>query len=137
MPPGSPRLPLVLLLLTAGCILAGGVVLSKREHTLRIPQDRAPLGRFALDLMRELRRLEDLHVSHLNDLSRAVDANNLSRTQRECEAIVGVVECSFLTRGAGKSEQYLRLPQARKGQYPPPTFESPSPNRVDMVPLDP
>lgn len=137
MPPGSPRLPLVLLLLTAVCILAGGVVLSKREHTLRIPQDRAPLGRFALDLMRELRRLEDLHGTHLDELSRRVDPLNPPRTQRDCEAIVGVVECSFLTRGASKSEQYVRLPQVRYGTYPRPTFESPSFDRVDFILFDP
>lgn len=137
MPPASPRLPLVLLLLTAACILAGGVALSKREHTLRLPQDRAPLGRFAADLMRELRRLEELHASHLDRLSRNVDLRNDSRTQRDCETIVGVAECSFLTRGDGKAEHYVRLPQVRYGQYPRPTFESPSLNRSDFTALDP
>jgi hypothetical protein len=127
----------VLLLLTAGCILAGGVVLSKREHTLRIPQDRAPLDRFALDLMRELRRLEDLHVSHIDRLSRWMDTQNSSRTQHDCEAVVGVAECSFLTRGVSKTEHYVRLSGVPYGRYPRPTFETPSIKRADFTVLDP
>src|SRR5688572_28853726 len=113
----TSRLPLVLLLLTAVCILAGGVVLSNRVHTHRIPQDRAPLGRFALDLMRELRRLEELHVSHLDRLSLMANMQNSVRTEQDCESIVGVAECSFLMHGASKTEYYLRLPHVPDGLY--------------------
>jgi len=78
----------VLLLLIATCILAGGIALSEREYVVRIPLDRIPLGRFAADLMRELRRLEDLHGSHLDQLSRNVDPTNPPRTQSDCDAII-------------------------------------------------
>src|SRR3954466_14281779 len=137
MPPAPTRIPLVLLVLVAACILAGGVALSKRGQVVRIPQDRVPLTRFATDLMRELRRLEELHGSHLDQLSRRADPANASRTQSECEAIIGVAECSFLTRGASKSEQYIRLSHVRYGKYPRPTFDAPSLNRLDFVLFDP
>ena len=137
MSSGSPRLPLVLLLLIAACILAGGVALSQREQTHRVPQDRAPLSRFASDLMRELRRLEDSHASHLERLSADVDMHNTTRVQSSCEAIVGIVECSFLSRGGGKAEHYVRASHVPYGRYPRPTFDSPSLNRLDFVALDP
>lgn len=135
--PASPRLPLVLLLLTAACILAGGVHLSRREHSTRIPQDRLSLGRFATGLMRELRRLEDLHVAHLDRLSREVEPENSPRTQKDCEAIVGVAECSFLMRGGSKTGLYVRLPHVPYGMYPRPTFELLSLNQGDFTVLDP
>lgn len=137
MPTAPPRLPLMLLLLAAACILAGGVHLSRREQTVRIPQDRMPLTRFATDLMRELRRLEDLHLSHLDRLSRDVEMGNSARTQKDCGAIVGVAECSFLTRGASKTEHYVRLPHIPYGKYPRPTLEMPILNRRDFTILDP
>lgn len=137
MPTAPPRLPLVLLLLTAVCILAGGVVLSRREETVRQPQNRLPLSRFASELMRELRRLEDLHLSHLERLSQQVDPENTPRTKKDCEAIAGVAECSFLVRGVNKSERYVRTSQVPYGRYPRPTFESPLLNSADFVVLDP
>jgi signal transduction histidine kinase len=132
----SPRLPLVLLLLTAACILAGGVALSKREHTHRIPQERAPLNRFASDLLRELHRLEDLHLAHLDRLSRNVKVENTPRAQKDCEAIVGIAECSFLSRESGRDEVHVRMSHVPPGKYPRPTFSSPSPKRIDFTPLD-
>lgn len=137
MPAAPPRLPLVLLLLTAVCIFGGGVVLSRREEMVRLRRDRMPLQQFASDLMRELRRLEELHASHLDRLSRTVEANNSVRTQRDCEAVAGVVECSFLSTGPGRTEHYVRMSPVRYGQHPRPTFNPPSLNRADFAALDP
>ncbi len=137
MPTASPRLPLVLLLLTAACILAGGLHLSRREQSVRLPQNRALLSRFASELMRELRRLEDLHVSHLERLSQQVDAENATRAQKDCEALAGVAECSFLVWGVNKSERYVRTSQVPYGKYPRPTFEPPLFNSADFIVFDP
>jgi signal transduction histidine kinase len=136
MSDASPRLPLVLLLLIAACILAGGVALSKREHTHRIPQERAPLTHFASDLTRELRRLEDLHLSHLDHLTRNVKLENTPRAQKDCEGIVGIAECSFLFREPSRDEVHVRMSHVPPGNFPRPTFNSPSPNRIDFTPLD-
>ena len=137
MPTAPPRLPLMLLLLAAACILAGGVHLSRREQSLRLPQNRAPLSHFSSELMRELNGLDDLHVSHLDRLSLQVDPENTPRTKKDCEALAGVAECSFLTRGVNKSERYVRTSQVPYGRYPRPTFESPLLNTPDFVVLDP
>lgn len=137
MAPAVSRLPLVLLLLAAACILAGGVALSRREQVVRLPQEREPLRLFASALQKELLKLEALHQKHLRDLSQRVSTGDAVRTQQECETIVGVVACTFLPRGRARAEEHLRLPGISPTAYPQPTFESPSLARADLRVLEP
>jgi signal transduction histidine kinase len=132
MTSSAPRLSLLLLLFAAACIMAGGVVLSRCEEVLRHSQDREPLRAFALALQKELLRLERLHESHLERLVGRLGVGDTLRTQRECAAIAGVVECSLLSRFPGGVEEYVRLPEVRYGDYPRPTFDSPSLERSDF-----
>jgi signal transduction histidine kinase len=137
MAPAAPRLSLVLLLLAAGCIFAGGVVLSRREHVVRETRDREPLRRFAAALQKELLRLEALHEHHLESLSSRLTMADALRTQQECENIVGVVECTFLPRNKARAEENVRLPRIKAGAYARPTFETPTLARPDLRVLDP
>lgn len=132
MTSNAPRLSLLLLLFAAACVMAGGVALSRREEVRRIPQEREPLRVFALALQKELLRLERLHESHLERLVGKLEVGDTLRTQRECAAIAGVVECSLLSRFPGGVEEYVRLPGVRYGDYPRPTFDAPSLQRSDF-----
>lgn len=136
MTSSAPRLSLLLLLFAAACVMAGGVALSHREEVLRHTQDREPLRAFALALQKELLRLERLHESHLERLVGRLGVGDTLRTQRECATIAGVVECSLLSRFPGGVEEYVRLPGVRYGDYPRPTFDSPSLQRADFRALD-
>ncbi len=136
MTPVVSRLPLVLLLLAAGCILGGGVVLSRREQTVRTPREREPLRQQAAALQKELLRLEALHQNHLRDLCLRLAMGESVRTQQECENIVGVVACTFLPRNRTRAEEHVRVGRGPAGAYPTPTFEAPSLARADLRVLD-
>jgi signal transduction histidine kinase len=131
MLPDTPKLPLVLLLITAACIAVGGVALSRREEQVRIPQDRVPLRQFAVGLQKELLRLEDKHEEHVRNITHKVSMGDTLQTQQECEAIAGVVGCSFLLRSTAR-EEHVRRPGVRAGAYALPTFETPSLERSDI-----
>lgn len=133
----TPRLTLGLLLLTAAAILAGGVLLSRHTEVRRTPGDRKALQQFAGDLQRELRRLEDVHEQHLLGLAKTANEKEILRTREDCEAITGVVECSFLPRHPEQAGSYVRVRSVSYGAYSRPTFEKAMRGRPAFVLLDP
>lgn len=133
----APRLTLGLLLLAALAILVGGLALSRHTEKVRLARERGPVTQFAAELQKELHRLEAVHERHLLQLAQTVNDYDLLKTREDCEAIEGVVECSFLPRNPEHAGVYVRIGTGRVGSYPEPTFQGAMEGRATFVLLNP
>jgi len=136
-PTTSPRFTLALLLLAAALILGAGLVLSRREETVRVMANRESLIQFADDLQNELRRLEELHEHHVERIAREVSADDRVQVARDCEAVVGIARCSFLAKSSGRQDQHVSVGPVRGGSLPLPALELPTTVKPsDFIVLD-
>jgi signal transduction histidine kinase len=95
-----PHITFLLLLSLAAILFAGGLRLARQRESVRLDRDRTSLRHFAGDLQVELERLEALYEDHLTALFRSYKTDRTFDVQRDADAIVGVMQVSFLTRGA-------------------------------------
>lgn len=127
----APRLSLGLLLLVAVALPAGGFLFSRREVTVRQERDLRPLRQYAAQLQSDLNALEQTYEKHLIELAGQVSPDDRIGIANACDAISGVVQCSFLYRGGGVAEVHVRGLGVSPGKYPIPTFTTPSQVKPD------
>lgn len=93
-----PGLTLVLLLLAAGIMLAGGVWLARREVERRIPADRALLRESAATLQAELSRMDHLFLAHLRHLAFQAVTESPGTLRTEADKRYGIASVAVLPR---------------------------------------
>jgi len=126
---GSQRLPLftlALLLAVAACVVLGGVAVSRRAESVRLPRDRRPLQEFGTVMEEQTRRLERLYESHLRRIAEALDVRNTAPSRSQSERIVGIRQLSVL-RGKvdPKPDQHIVTMKSAHGEkWPEPTLRA-------------
>lgn len=90
-------LPLILLLMAAAAILAGGSRLARRELTVRVERERGGIRAFAGSMQMELYRLEKLYENHLGRMAREVPTNDTFEVSKACNWLTGVRQISILS----------------------------------------
>jgi len=125
----SPRRTLFLLWSIAGLVLAGGILLARREKQLRYDRDREAVRSFAAAAQARLQRLEDLYQDHLTRLGREAVPNALE-TASAAHEVTGVMQVSLLHPGpAGIGDFHALVDEAPDGGVPLPVL----PGKVDPV----
>lgn len=120
--PRSPQFALILLLVVAACIVAGGAFLARRTETVRVPRDRTPVREFAGAVEEQMQRLEQLYASHLKQIASGVVVKNPAASRLAAQRIVGVQRLSILF-AEGAREPDVHLPAMK----PPPGVTWPEP----------
>jgi signal transduction histidine kinase len=101
----KPRATLLVLLALAAVIFGGGLRLARQEESVRLDRDRSSLQHFAGDMQVELQRLEALYESHLTSLFRSYKTDQIFDVRHDADAIVGIQQVSFLTRGTSSDNR--------------------------------
>lgn len=118
----SPRRTLFLLWSIAGLVLAGGILLARREKQLRYDRDREAVRSFTAEAQARLQRLEDLYQDHLTRLGREAVPNALE-TASAAHEVTGVMQVSLLHPGpAGIGDFHALVDAAPDGAVPLPVL---------------
>ncbi len=117
----NPYAILGLLLLAAAITLGAGLRFARRDQTVLIARDRAPVHAFAAAMQDELQRLDRLYERHLREIA---DPNPDTRdfaVRSRGSRIVGVRQWSLVQREAGE-DRHVRITNPDGASLPAPSF---------------
>lgn len=106
-----PWIPLILLLLAAGAVVAGGYRLARQEQLVRVHRDRGSLRATGALMQGQLIRLERLYESHLARIAADVPLKGEdSAVKRAGDWLVGLRQISILTVSPSGHYDALQVP---------------------------
>ncbi len=116
----SPRAILLILLVVALAIFAGGAYLARTVELIRVERDRGPLRAFATAVQTELGRLDQLYERRLRQLGQDADLRSSDNfaLRKECDRVAGITQVCILQRNPGARAD-LRFDVESSSSRPP------------------
>lgn len=124
-----PRLTLILLLMLAACIAAGGVLVARREVEERLPRDHTAQRTLVNAMQAEARALELLYEGHLKRVGTelAFIWRDSEAPRQIAEGVEGIQRVSWLFWRSGTAETHLNIGFPPDAPLPEPTIEKEHP----------